>query len=61
MKLNRLLPLLPFLRVLPLQPHPGHSLVEHGAAYAIKSPYHLAILDSIATVVFAALISGSRF
>ena len=34
--------------------HPGHGLLEHGAAHVITSPYHLVILAAMGVAMIAA-------
>ena len=33
--------------------HPGHSLLDHGAAHVIASPYHLLILATLGLAMMA--------
>ena len=33
--------------------HPGHGLLDHGAAHAITSPYHLVILAALGIAMIA--------
>jgi hypothetical protein len=37
----------------PANAHPGHPLLDHGAAHVITSPYHLAILAAIGVAMIA--------
>lgn len=47
-----LIALLP-LSVLLANAHPGHDLLQHGAAHAATSPYHIAVLGICALVMLA--------